>query len=296
MYKLILFVLLVLPFSSYSAIVVKIKNNKTFVHLEGEEAVPGDLYKALDLYGKPKGILRIKKVRNGKAIATIIEGRAGINWILEKTSNASLSGARSPASIFSASKNMVGVLGGSYLYAGNVENNQLIIRGFAGDVSIFAERFFTPYFSTRLLLGFSYSQLNQSCRLTSRNCTGKKGTLNKLSAPNALVTTFLHANISNGIKAFFGVGVGVSKWTDLRDYGDTIIKKNSFKELQSSAHLSLGLNVQINPRLYIPISLTYTQIQFLTKQFEELIRGRSDSQDHVSLGHFALQVGVATEF
>ena len=290
--KFILFIVMALPLWSYSAIVVKIKNNKAFVHLEGEEAVPGDLYKALDLYGKPQGILRIGKVRNGKAIATIVEGRAGINWILEKTVQSSLGGSGSS----NVSSNMVGVLGGGYLYVGSKEKGQTIIRGFAGDTSVFVERFFTPHFSTRILLGMSYSQLNQSCRSNSRNCVDEDSTLSKLSAPNVALTFFLNTNIANHVKAFFGLGANFSVWHNL-NHNTEIIKLSNFGKIQSAAHLSLGLNLQMkSPQIHIPISLTYTRTQFGSKFYQKHIQGRSPSEDLASWGYFALQVGVATEF
>jgi hypothetical protein len=53
------------------------------VDLEGVQAEKGDKFDALNLYGKPLGLLEIKKVKKGKAIAVLLKGKMGMSWILE---------------------------------------------------------------------------------------------------------------------------------------------------------------------------------------------------------------------
>ena len=53
------------------------------MNLDGVQAEKGDTFSALNLYGKALGLLRIKKVKKGKAIAVLLKGKMGPNWILE---------------------------------------------------------------------------------------------------------------------------------------------------------------------------------------------------------------------
>ncbi len=293
--NILLFSIVVVPLWSHSAIIVKIKKNKSFVHLEGEEALPGDFYQALDLYGKPRGILRISKVRNGKAIAIITQGRADINWILEKTENPILASS-SNYSNTSFPKNNIGFLTGGYTHIGSKEREQIIIKGLGGTASVLLERFHSPHFSSQLLLGLSYSQLNQNCRDNARKCNTSASSLNMLSLPNILATFFFHINISDNVKAFLGAGAGVSIWHNVNNDLD-IITRNNFKKLQPSGHLTLGFNIALSqPQVRIPISITYSEVQAFAEQYQKLVRGNPLSQDHVNLGHFSLQIGIAKDF
>ena len=74
----------VLPFwPAHSAVIIKIKGQKALIDLDGVQAEKGDTFSALNLYGKALGLLQIKKVRRGKAIAVLLKGKMGANWILE---------------------------------------------------------------------------------------------------------------------------------------------------------------------------------------------------------------------
>ena len=80
------FILILLAFFSFqvhSAIILKVKGRKALVDLEGVKAERGDKFDALNLYGKPLGVLEIKKVKRGKAIAVLLKGKMGVSWILE---------------------------------------------------------------------------------------------------------------------------------------------------------------------------------------------------------------------
>ena len=68
---------------AHSAFILKIKGRKALVNLEGVQAEKGDTFSALNLYGKALGLLKIKKVKKGKAIAVLLKGKMGPNWILE---------------------------------------------------------------------------------------------------------------------------------------------------------------------------------------------------------------------
>ena len=82
-YFLSIILLIFFSFPSHSAIILKIKGRKALVDLEGVKAEKGDKFDALNLYGKALGVLEIKKVKRGKAIAVLLKGKMGVNWFLE---------------------------------------------------------------------------------------------------------------------------------------------------------------------------------------------------------------------
>ena len=82
----IIFALTLFSLPSFSAVILKIKDKKALIDLEGTNAHKGDQFEALNLYGKVKGILEIKKVKKGKAIGILRKGTMGVSWILEPKS------------------------------------------------------------------------------------------------------------------------------------------------------------------------------------------------------------------
>ena len=298
--SVLFYLIILLPFWGHSAIVIKIKKNKTFVHLEGEEALPGDYYQALDLYGKPRGILRISKVRNGKAIATIIQGTAGTNWILEKTDQSALRNNSLDSAEVVFPKHNIGFLAGGLTHVGDKEKGQVNIRGFGGVTSIFLERFHTSHFSSQLLIGLSYSQLNQKCRgNNTRNCIIDRSgpPLNYFIFPEIGATFFFRVNIYTNVNFFIGAGASISKWHNINNNYTIIAKTNFQKTVQPSGHLTLGFNITPkDPQFRIPISITYSKVQAFAELYEKYIKEGSALQDSVNLIHFSIQIGIAKDF
>lgn len=92
MHRLLIFVVVFCFFSfptAHSAVILKVKGRKALVDLEGVQAEKGDKFDALNLYGKPLGVMEIKKVKKGKAIAVLLKGKMGVNWILEPSAQVS---------------------------------------------------------------------------------------------------------------------------------------------------------------------------------------------------------------
>lgn len=75
--------LIVFSFSSFSAVILKIKGQKALIDLEEASVQKGDMFDALNLYGKSKGLIEIRKIRKGKAIGVLRKGKMGVSWILE---------------------------------------------------------------------------------------------------------------------------------------------------------------------------------------------------------------------
>ena len=286
--------LLFASFWSQAALVVKIKKNKAFVHLEGEEALPGDYYQALDLYGKPQGILKINKVRNGKAIATVIQGRTGINWILEKTNQPTISNLSAPMNS-TFPKNILGFSGRGLAQIGSKQKNQVSIQGFGGGASVFFERLHSRHFSSQFLLGLSYSQINQKCKESSRCNIESSGFLKKLSVPEVAFTFFLNANLYNNILFFIGVGGSLASWHNLNNNHKIITRNNFEKIIQPSGHITLGFNVGLQ-NMRVPVSVSYSKVQAFAEQYEKYFKDTKTSQDYVNLSYLSLNIGVSKDF
>ncbi len=72
--------------NSEAVIVLKVKNKQALIHLEGVNTKRGAYFEAIDLYGKKKGILQIKRVGQKKAIGVLKWGKIAKRWSLEPIS------------------------------------------------------------------------------------------------------------------------------------------------------------------------------------------------------------------
>ena len=83
--------LMFFSFFSFSAVILKIKGKKALIDLEGASVQKGDMFDALNLYGKSKGLIEIRKARKGKAIGVLRKGKMGVSWILEPSASSATS-------------------------------------------------------------------------------------------------------------------------------------------------------------------------------------------------------------
>jgi hypothetical protein len=67
----------------FAAEVAKIKGKSALIDLKGEPAAPGDMFYALSDDGKRRGIIKISKVKGDKAIGKIVKGKADVGMSLE---------------------------------------------------------------------------------------------------------------------------------------------------------------------------------------------------------------------
>lgn len=71
------------PIVSHSAIVIKTRGNRALIDLEGAKTKKGRYFEIYDLKGEKKGIIRISKVKNNKAIGVLRLGKVKRDWGLE---------------------------------------------------------------------------------------------------------------------------------------------------------------------------------------------------------------------
>ena len=72
--------------TAQAAIILKTKNKKALIYLEGLRTKKGAYFESFDLYGKRKGFVQIEKIGDTKAIGVLKWGRIGKRWSLEPIS------------------------------------------------------------------------------------------------------------------------------------------------------------------------------------------------------------------
>ena len=82
----VFFIFLFFVPSSTAAIILKVKNKQALIHLEGIKTRKGSYFEAVDLYGRKKGIVQIKRIGQKKAIGVLKLGHMEQRWSLEPTS------------------------------------------------------------------------------------------------------------------------------------------------------------------------------------------------------------------
>ena len=78
--------LLLSPAFSYSALIVKVKDKKALIHLQGVKTQRGAFFRVYNLDNKKKGLLKIERVAETKAIGTLKTGSMSRKWNLEPVS------------------------------------------------------------------------------------------------------------------------------------------------------------------------------------------------------------------
>ena len=294
--RFLLFILFIIPVFVHSAIIIKIKGNRCFVHLEGSTAVVGDHFTALDLFGKPRGIIRLDKVKNDKAIATLVDGRADVHWLLERTTQTRLESM--PEAPTSYRKNKIGFM---------VSLSQVTIKkGYRGDIQrqhgwgagplLFFEWPFHKSLSLNFAGHIPYYNINSqvsegSASYSSRRTSKPLQMLN----PALQITVKLHIPISNKAKLWISGGGSYAKWNNINDSYD-IIERQNFK-FQPAGQILLGVDTPLpnNTKYTISAGIGYVCIQCGGKWFAENILGTTPKSDRtsVNISEIILHIGLS---
>lgn len=295
----LLFIASFLSFFAHSAIVLKVKGNKCLVHLEDTSAHAGDYFQALDLYGNVSGIVRLNKVKNGKAIATIVEGTVGTNWILEQTNKQTIQ--KSPSFDQIKSSKSMGFLASANL---NMAKRKYIdsdkiqrFSGIGGSGFIFANFNIMNSLALDIQLGANYFSAEESSSSTRiRPVNNCRGTCRAWVwwLPDVRISLQLKVPISQNVQLWLGGGFSTA-WWGRNDEEYVLFSKNTIDNFQGSMHLSIGSNIYLRQGISIPIALSVAQVDpfglFSGRFFK-----RSQSNNPVYISQFLLQMGVSKSF
>ncbi|WP_413557717.1 hypothetical protein [Bdellovibrio sp. HCB209] len=77
-------ILLGMSVTANAAKITKVSGGKALIDLEGDTALVGDQYFAIDSSGKKRGLVQVSKVQGGRAIATISKGKVAAGHSLQR--------------------------------------------------------------------------------------------------------------------------------------------------------------------------------------------------------------------
>ena len=286
-----------------AAIIIRTKVNKCLIHLEGEEAFPGDKFFALNLVGEKVGLIEIEKSKNGKAIGRILQGNAESNWILEKTSqvNPSLDFSQTSTVIHSQSlNNSVGfALNGIFInmIQSNIRglNRVNYFNSFSGGGALFTN--FKLSSSLMLLFQASgeyvqlrESQRNQMSGIGSRQFRDRRSSFLLWSFP-LMLQYYIPMNFSQ-IKIWVGAGLSLDYWGgEFEQTYDILERQSTYHKLSNSAHIALGLDYYPpKTSFFIPIRLQGTS-HFALDFIQRSVIG--NEQTDLSFNKISIYIGIA---
>ena len=304
MQKFKFFLIFFLFFSSpaYSAVILKIKGRKALIDLEGVQAEKGDKFDALNLYGKALGLLKIKQVKKGKAVALLLKGKMGVNWILEPSSQAASSsfiseeeydpaGVRpKSASLKSSSvlkksnivSNGMGLLAGMQFNSVAVTTDKSI-SGSGLQGSLFADFFIINPLAVRLILG--YRQL-----IASGSDCGLSSCQLLIHYPGGGI--FLRGVFLTHLifQPWIGGG-GFLFWPLVHKKANLGLDKKSFSGFHGALTAALGVDIHFNG-FYIPLQVSVNWINPVVFSLQSLKPGSRQFKPF----YIGINTGVAFSF
>ncbi len=292
--------------AAHSAVIVKIKGRKALVDLEGVPAAKGDKFDALNLYGKPLGVLEIKKVKKGKAIAVLLKGKMGMNWILEPSAQEtgafntededeydparrdSISDSSSSVDSDISSKgspfssNGFGLMLGANFNTITISANKSV-AGWGFQEALNIDFSLVGPLGLRLLLG------HQTLIATGSNCGLPRCSL-LIHYPGAgliLRGVFLRHLM---FQPWVGAG-GFMFWPLVDKQHDLGFDKKSFSSFHGSVTAAVGVDIRFGG-FYLPVQLDASWINPITISIQSLKEG---SKEFKPL-YIGLKVGIAFSF
>src|SRR5688500_17509764 len=77
-------ILLAMCSSSWAATVKSIKGKRMLIELMGQNAQPGQMFFLLDYEGRKKAVVRIRQVKDDRAVAELLKGHALVSYMLSE--------------------------------------------------------------------------------------------------------------------------------------------------------------------------------------------------------------------
>ncbi len=282
---------------SHSAVILKLKGKKALIDLEGAEAEVEDKFDAINLYGKVLGILRIQKVKGGRAIGILLKGRMGLNWILEPSGSSETQQESSVTEEYISENasttrsvttnpyyNGIGFLGGPHFNLLRLSESKSI-SGWGGKISGFLDFFFTNYLAVRLDLGYQILIANgTSCGQGITNCHLR---IHYPSLDLSLRWVLLQNKTLN---LWIGGG-GAMMWPIADKKYDLGLDEKSFKSFHGSLKLSYGTDIRLR-QIYIPIQMEFAIVNPILVSLYSLKQGSKEFKPI----YITLKAGVGFPF
>ncbi|WP_413942967.1 hypothetical protein [Bdellovibrio sp. HCB-162] len=245
---------LVSPAYAFKTLVVK--NDRALIDLEGEDLKVGDKLGARSPDGKPRALLEIKQVKDGKAVALILKGRMQKDFNVERYTpgGSAAKSSTAPTKSVSKSKSAWGLTAGYAMNKMTVKPSgasSISLSGSSFNVSGFYQLHLDGGFSARILGG--YETLQASGSSAAASCSGSSDCKVELSylGLEALVRySFIR---SQSMDVWAGAGLGflfaIGKSSNVLD--------TSKVSTNQTIVGSLGLDYRLKGNNFIPVQLDY---------------------------------------
>ena len=294
--------LIFFSFSSFSAVILKIKGQKALIDLEGARVQKGDKFDALNLYGKSKGLIEIQKAKKGKAIGILRKGKMGTSWILEPTTSSATSDdnpqplpvnytepttSKPPtikkrrSSFNSYSSHTIGVLVGPHLNFVRLSSTSKNASGVGWRGSVMADFTFTQRLSTRVSLGW------QTLVIEGQRCEQITNCKLSIQYPNAGALLKLKFFKYAAFNSWIGVG-GSLLWPIPDKRKNMELDKKSFNGFHGSLTVALGTDIQLQ-NIHFPVQIDMNWINPVVISFNPLQDGARSFKPR----YIGLQLGIS---
>ncbi|WII71941.1 hypothetical protein QJS83_15870 [Bdellovibrio sp. 22V] len=268
--------LLYFAVSAEAATVSAVKGQKVLINLEGDVVAPGDEFYLINPSSdKRTAIIRVKQVKSGKALAEIVKGRAASGYSLQAKAASPISadvpppGSEEDTSTKRDASTHLRVLKDSYGVMGVITMNSMTadIRYLDSGTGIlqtasatmngngFGVDGFYDYAFSRDFVGHAVAgieQFNVSGSASSAACGGTTSCdakINYLSFYGVIKWYLIQGKYRGWLGGGLGYLLAVSK------------SSSALNESQISTNqvfnANVGVDIQLNRRNYIPVSLEY---------------------------------------
>lgn len=256
--------LILIFFSAVSSaqIIKTVKDQKVLIELQGAQVEPGQDFFAVDASGKKKAIVKIKQIKNDKAIGEVIKGKAEVNLTLQGRKGALPKGdsANASASSHRRFKGTWGALG-SYgmdkmdaAFATNNVNYTASMQGTGFGAFGFYEIPMSPEFILRATAGIEQFVATSSVSAADGTGVCSNGTTSNCNVNIMYLSGYGTAryNLINGsTKLWVGAGLG---YLFAASSSSTVLKTDGLSTYVIVP--SLGVDIPFKKN-FIPVVLDY---------------------------------------
>lgn len=240
---------------AYAIKTLVVKNDRALLDLEGEDLKVGDRLGARSEDGKPRALLEIKQVKDGKAVAAILKGRMQKDFSVAKISaGGAVKSSTTTAESLGKSKSAWGLTAGYAMNSMTVKPSgasSISLSGSSFNLSGFYQMQLDGNISTRIF--GSYETLQASGSSSAASCSGSSNCKVEISylGLEALVRySFVRTRT---MEVWAGAGLGflfaIGKSSNVLD--------TSKVSTNQTIVGSLGLDYHLNRNNFIPVQLDY---------------------------------------
>ncbi len=259
-----LFIAFIFSSTAFAATIQSLKNEKMLIQLQGQSVHAGERFFVLDGTGKKKALIRIRQVKDDRAIAELIKGQVQAGYKLSPSPSSPAPPDIKPPSrkaysrVSSQVGNSWGVLGSllqndlqaSFIPAGSSTKTSIAMKGTSFGVLGFYDYTLSPEIQIRALGGLEMFKVAGTGNAT--DCDGGSDCnvdLTYLSTYGGAKYYFYQKNFKLWAGAYYGFLFAISK-------SSTVLKTADITSNQLWV-LSFGMDYPLNQGAFIPLSIDY---------------------------------------